>query len=219
MILFTDLKSFEKWLYKTASEMEEKMKRSTEKKMEYEKFTFESPNFENTFQTRDCYLQIRHQPEEADEYVFEISFNYVIVKCHPNAYLDHTIGPTDDLSALFKNFLDFFWKKTTCPECLTGLRDPTMTVCESCIPKRILTEYALEHGIKKEIDVCPVCMERVYFSKLQCGHYIHKSCMVNLSESDWFDDEACESKRLRCPLCRKLISSSDIKSFFMAKEV
>lgn len=213
---FTDMSTFEKWMYRKAMELSQKMDKSREKEMVYEKFLFESPNFDETLETRDCYLQVRQKVEGGKD--FEIAMTYVICKCHPEALFDYVIGPYENLTKLFIEFMNFFWDYTTCPECLIGLRCKEASICKKCIPFRILSEYS-EKYLKKETKQCPICMERVYASKLHCGHFIHKTCMVKLSEEDWFDDLTWQSKSLKCPLCRKLLSSHDIKNFFMAKEI
>jgi len=211
---FTNVQTLERWFYISTKEMEDSINKGEKDTKKTSKgMSYHSPNVDSTFHVWDFFIYTEEM-ETKNNFEYEIVINYSITKCHPEIVHKYTLGPSSDIAFLCKEFLSFFWKYTTCPECLIGLRMLSEEVCSDCIPLKINCEFAVAEGFKSQIDGCPICLEAVYFSKLHCGHFIHKTCMVKLSEDEWYNEESMNLKPLKCPLCRTFLSSSDIKGLF-----
>lgn len=109
---------------------------------------------------------------------------------------------TDVVDAIF----DIFWSYRPCPECLR-LVLKTADVCEVCKYHKMRQQFGLKRGYITALAMCPICQEPVYHTRLECGHYIHHSCVIGLHARTPVD--------MKCPVCRQNISTSDKNRFFI----
>ena len=101
-----------------------------------------------------------------------------------------------------------------CKECFRLTDDPSQC-CQKCMSHKIRNEYALKaRNIVIPPTECAICLDEVYYSRLTCGHYFHKTCFIKQNTSTWFYDDG--SFIMKCPVCRTYISESDKISFFLA---
>ena len=140
-----------------------------------------------------------------------ITIEYRVYHCDYSYILDYEIhglrDAEDVVHAIFHCVLDMH----LCKECFT-LTSSEHQLCNTCIPNRIREEYSRVHRGNTNIDVCTICMETVYTSRIRCGHSFHRTCLIGLCKNRWFDEN---TKPIKCPLCRAEITSEDKYDYFM----
>jgi len=120
---------------------------------------------------------------------------------------------TDIVHAVFHCVIDM----KLCKECF-ALTSSDHQLCPTCIPNKIREDYIKLHRAENEdkmssgSKVCTICMEPVCVSRLRCGHFFHRTCLIRLGRSQWYDDDA---RTIRCPMCRTIITAEDKYDFFM----
>jgi hypothetical protein len=48
-------------------------------------------------------------------------------------------------------------------------------------------EYGFIHKYIDSFPTCCICLEHVYKSKLMCGHYVHKTCLIKTNPKKYFN--------------------------------
>lgn len=160
---------------------------------------------EDTFTVRDIKI-IQNNEEKSTEIII---YYCVLGLGKDDTELKATIEVSEEENKIDAIF-EIFWKYKLCPECLHLIKK-TREVCEDCIFHKMRQQYGLKHGYIDEFTTCPVCRENVYHTRLQCGHFIHHTCLVNLNPFKYF--RRCED--IKCPVCRRPISHSDKNRFFI----
>lgn len=116
-------------------------------------------------------------------------------------------------------FFSIYHKYKLCPECLKLIKNDE-DLCTTCSFHKMRNEFAIQ---KKWADVntiggnCCICCSPVYNTKLKCGHYFHHVCIIQLSPFQWFNNESTETKKLKCPMCRTMLTEYDINRYFRFK--
>lgn len=149
--------------------------------------------------------------KEAGHNTIGITVGYRIYHCDYSYIFDYDIhglrDAEDVVHAVFHCVLDMH----LCKECFM-LTSSEHQLCNTCIPNRIREEYSRVHRGNTNIDVCTICMETVYLSRIRCGHSFHRTCLIGLCKNRWFDEN---TKPIKCPLCRAEITSEDKYDYFM----
>lgn len=140
-----------------------------------------------------------------------VTIKYRVYHCDYSYVLDYEIqglrDAEDIVHAVFHCALDMH----LCKECF-ALTSSEHQLCGSCMPNRIREEYARIHRGNTNIDICTICMETVYTARIHCGHSFHRTCLIRLCKTQWYDDTI---KPIKCPLCRTEITSEDKFDYFM----
>ena len=191
-------------------------------------FPFVCYNKKKTFLVEYVAITLLRQQNSATnenviEKVYEVDMSYTIVKGCPDKdriFREEFTKGQEILEWIMK----ILWFYDLCPECYglmnnEGTEDnieKTKNKCNRCKPYLMLTDYAQKKEWLKGEDIkqCCICFDPVYFSQLQCGHYIHRKCMLQSNPFDYFDEKINSLLVLRCPLCRKMLSIRDKMSIF-----
>lgn len=160
---------------------------------------------EDTFTVRD--IKIIQNPEEKH---VEILIYYTVFHLGKDDNELKARIEVPDSSSKIDAIFDIFWKFKLCPECLHLIRNDK-EVCEDCVFHKMRQQFGMKKGYITEFTKCPVCQENVYHTRLQCGHFIHHTCLINLNPHKYF--RRCED--IKCPVCRRHISHSDKNRFFI----
>lgn len=126
----------------------------------------------------------------------------------------------DVLELIFR----LFYHYKLCPECLRLVERDTTELCEGCSFRRLRNVFGADRGWLKENDGvqeayenCFICCHPVYHTRLQCGHYVHHTCLVEMLPCQWFSGEIGDMKKLRCAVCRKPLTEYDVNRYFRCK--
>lgn len=192
-------------------------------------FPFVCYNKKKTFLVEYVAITLLRQQNSATnenviEKVYEVDMSYTIVKGCPDKdriFREEFTKGQEILEWIMK----ILWFYDLCPECYGLMNnegtdenntEKTKNKCNRCKPYLMLTDYAQKKEWLKGEDIkeCCICFDPVYFSQLQCGHYIHRKCMLQSNPFDYFDEKINSLLVLRCPLCRKMLSIRDKMSIF-----
>jgi len=138
-------------------------------------------------------------------------------------YFDHermlTLPLTTDIKEMMESFFSVLWTHVCCHECLELIPNNTEHgMCRDCLPMYFFWVWGIKENLVPSPPTCSICMESVSYSKLQCGHYFHKTCILRLNPDLWFDPEHYSETHLRCPLCRAPFTHQDHMTFFLAPQ-
>jgi len=167
-------------------------------------------NSAETFRTK--LLTVSMTTTEPSAYT--ASMEYHVLRCDADTTLTHALpdvytSPAD----VFKAFYNLLWTSSLCSECFS-IVSVSETLCSQCYPMRIMYQFGVAHDHTASIPVCSICFDQVYFSKLHCGHYVHKTCFIRVNTERWFS--SYETSELKCPLCRAVVDSQDCYDFFLS---
>jgi hypothetical protein len=168
------------------------------------KLTIKCNDVENTFLTNE----IRICPSDEDEDVVEITVFYYVYHLSQDDEFSTTIEVAQDTCKADAIF-EILWNYKLCPECLKLVKK-TEEVCGDCLYHKMRQQYGLKKQFIETLDTCTICQDPVYNNKLQCGHSIHRSCILGLNTKTWYDKTVC----IQCPVCRKELSAHDKNRFF-----
>lgn len=142
---------------------------------------------------------------------FKGSFQYVVIHCDADASMTFDLpDPFASISEIFAAVYHMLWTTTLCSECYDIVTVPN-NLCNQCYPMRVMHHYGIAHNLTLSIPTCPICFEQVFYTKLHCGHYVHKTCFIKMNNDRWYTYEM----ELKCPICRALINSQDRYDFFL----
>lgn len=165
-------------------------------------------NAENTFKiNRVCF----ETGEEEDVIILIIYYN--VIHCSRDdmvCEIEFNVKEQKRTEIVF----DLLWNYKLCPECLVLIKKES-DVCKTCMFHKIRQQYGIRKGIITEIENCMICQESVYDSKLQCGHWVHQTCLIKLNPGKWYD----ESLQLKCPVCRQSLTEQDEERFFIIPQI
>jgi len=184
-------------------------------------FPFSLDNFKKTFHVDYIVIHVIATPDtDKNTILFEYTFtlSYLIFKTFAEQEHEKEFGPyssIEEFPLFWKDFWELFWKYSPCRECLDCLTDISQSpICSHCQWYMYRNEYGIQHGYLKDHQQCPICFEEVYSSSLTCGHYVHKTCLIQLNPFLWFTEDVKELACMVCPLCRKEMTLSDFQHFF-----
>lgn len=111
-----------------------------------------------------------------------------------------------------------FFHYKLCVECLKLIKDEG-ELCSICTLHKYRNVYAKEKGwLNEQSSNCSICCCPVYNTKLQCGHYIHHTCLIQLLPFQWYYPSDIQTiKKLKCPLCRQSLTEYDLNRYFRCK--
>ena len=109
---------------------------------------------------------------------------------------------------------ELLWNYKLCPECLFLIKKEE-DVCKTCLFHKIRQQYGIRKGYITEIETCMICQEPVYNTRLHCGHWVHRTCIIQLNTGRWYD----ESLELKCPMCRQDLTEQDEEQFFIIQQM
>lgn len=115
-----------------------------------------------------------------------------------------------EFDKIIPSIFDIFWKYKLCPECLQ-LIEQDKSLCKHCIIHKIRQEYGIIQKYLEDHHTCMICQEPVYNIKLQCGHFIHYTCLLQLNPLKWYSSNIIP---LKCSVCRQDISEHDKNKYF-----
>lgn len=136
--------------------------------------------------------------------MYRVSFNYFI----PNVKKEFQFICKKDFrntTQLFEWILEILWVHKRCPECL-GLSENN--ICYACAAVKNSWEFAVAKNYTQYFPVCTICFDSVFTSRLECGHYFHKTCIVEYCRKNTDDV-------LKCPNCRTPFSRLDRQKFYI----
>jgi hypothetical protein len=133
---------------------------------------------------------------------------YRILKCYYYSIETYEIPPQESIEDLLSYFYNLLWNYKLCKECYKIVPD---RFCFECTSMQVFWEWG-KLKFDAEIPQCSICLEDVYHSKLECGHYFHKTCLIKLNPLNWY-----HSKEIKCPNFRKVISEKDVANYFLAE--
>jgi len=87
--------------------------------------------------------------------------------------------------------------------CSLKIHNSQLVKCENTCNDKYCKEHEHKYRLEKPDD-CPVCMEHILETEetpLECGHWIHKGCLV-------------KSVKHTCPLCREKMKDFEIEYIF-----
>ena len=135
---------------------------------------------------------------------YRITLNYK-VKQIQNIFSYQLHKDFKTIYKIFESVLDIVWQKTVCKECFQ-ISDEGL--CNACTAVKHSWEYGIALGHAQYFPVCTICFEPVFSSHLECGHYFHKSCIVEYSKKT-------ERNKLQCPNCRLDFTNFDKLNFYI----
>lgn len=143
----------------------------------------------------------------------DMSVHYHVFHCDMSATMSYEfteLGDVNDMiNALFHVILDL----KPCKECF-HLTDLPEQYCQRCMTHKIRNEYIrVLRNETPPTHECAICLEEVYYSRLNCGHYFHKTCFIKQNPNSWFCIDT--APKIRCPMCRENISHDDKSNFFL----
>lgn len=166
-------------------------------------------------------LRIRHDTEINP--VFHLTFYYSVFKM---STLENRQTKFADIpySDVYLTIQKVFSQAGLCADCL----DLTKPFTEDNTWKCMSCQYIPLLLPSTEERRCPICLDVIVrpLPLLQCGHFIHRLCMAQLLPEKWYHTgsdmsfEDYESlleerrKHLRCPLCRKALTTQDLYQVF-----
>ena len=117
---------------------------------------------------------------------------------------------TKEIKKIMEEIFELLWNYNMCNECFE-LLPPNKSICDYCISSKMFWQYGLIKHYVSDIPICLICLDNCYKAKLECGHYFHKTCFINLNNEDFFD----EKTDIKCPHCRINISQKDKINYFL----
>lgn len=165
-------------------------------------------NVENTFLINRVSFE---NGDDADTIVIVIYYN--VIHCSKDDLISDIEIKREEKNRTEMVF-DLLWEYKLCPECLFLIKKEE-DVCKTCLFHKIRQQYGLRKGYIKEIETCMICQEPVYDTRLHCGHYAHKTCIIKLNPSKWYDD----TLELKCPVCRQEFTEQDEENFFIIQQI
>lgn len=127
------------------------------------------------------------------------------------------VGP-QSTEKIVEYLFGLYYKYKLCPECLK-LVEGDQELCNTCSFHKMRNTFAVEKkwvGADSIADCC-ICCNPVYNTKLKCGHYLHHTCIIQLSPYQWFNTESNDLRKLKCPMCRTALTEYDINRYFRCK--
>jgi hypothetical protein len=166
-------------------------------------------NNDETFQTKSITI---YQDDHDDTFLGIVK--YRVIKCDNETTISYTIEDENlsSITMLLHSFFRLLWTSSICNECFGIVIKPEV-MCKDCQPMKILYSYGIVHNYitNHSVPTCSICFDPVYYSKLKCGHYVHKTCMINMNTSNWFRYE----DEYKCPICRTILTEDDKIQFFL----
>lgn len=170
-------------------------------------FTCEDPH--HLFQIFD--LEFHYHGMSRDK-PFQCVLSYNVFKCHYDSENEHYTHNWATLKECVMEIFHILWTYRPCRECLHLTFWDESQLCKHCLPHKFMKEYGVETGKCAQIDTCAICLDPVYRSHLECGHWYHKSCFIRLHTKEWYESDP--KHVLSCPLCRIPITKQDEHTFF-----
>jgi len=195
---FRELDSFIKMIKEMVDESE-----ITTTTISVVKISINCSDVDNTFMVRDIKL-LRQEDEET----IEMTIYYNVYHFNKRDELSTVIEMSKDME-MEEMIFSIFWMYKLCPECLE-LIPKTKEMCGDCMFHKIRQQYGISKGMIEGYDLCMICQDEVYHTKLQCGHSIHHLCILNLNPKKWYHHEL----KLKCPVCRQPFTDYDKNRFF-----
>eukprot|EP00703_Trepomonas_sp_PC1_P001926 JAP94680.1 CHY zinc finger domain-containing protein [Trepomonas sp. PC1] len=117
-------------------------------------------------------------------------YNYACERCNIFCFLSNSLSPC--------------YHCEKCNQCEVGI-EMYKTNCQNC--NKCFINFQKHICLKDQ--VCPICQDGFENSQdgmiiLPCGHYIHRTCRLQL----------LESQDVKCPICRKLILTGEAKQAY-----
>jgi len=109
------------------------------------------------------------------------------------------------------HILEILWKYQMCTECFYLIPPSTHYLCQYCFPSRLFWEYGIYQKYIDSVPICYICLEPVYKSRLECKHYIHRTCLIQMNPNEYFE----ENQEIQCPCCRQKITRKDKIDYFL----
>jgi hypothetical protein len=102
----------------------------------------------------------------------------------------------ENVEDAIKKILEIPQIYVVCIEC--GAILSKSDVCQNC---EFFKAYGIYHGLVEQI--CAICQEQVYRTKLGCGHMFHYTCLTKL-----------DPVSVKCPVCRTSLSVEEVEDIF-----
>jgi hypothetical protein len=164
-------------------------------------------NIENTFLMNEIEVHLKSQMESS------IDIYYNVFRLSEKMELLTTLKfQFENKEKLIDFIFEILWSYKLCPECLNIIKNKD-ELCYDCTFHKMRQQYGLLKKYINEHYKCMICQENVYNTKLQCGHYIHHTCLLQLHSHKWFSDNI----QMKCGICRQYLTESDKYKYFLIK--
>jgi hypothetical protein len=161
-----------------------------------------------TFQTKSLTVRV---DKDTSTGTYTATLEYRVLRCDADGALTHEMeGTFEKPTEIFQAFYRLLWNSNVCCECYNMVVLPS-TLCSECYPMRIFYQYGMAHQYVPSVPTCSICFDQVYLSKLQCGHYVHKTCLIRMNTERWFSYDT----EIKCPICRAALTSQDKYDYFL----
>lgn len=173
--------------------------------IQYKKYDIVCTNSLNKFRTSNIEIQKNND-------LFKLIVFYRVIHCDFNCIFKFVNKePFESIESLMDFYFNLLWTYTICNECFELIPvDPNYTICIHCIPMRIYWEFGLQHDKTISVPQCSICFDPVYHSHLECKHYFHKNCIIQMNKNSWYYGE-----EISCPVCRSKLSTNDKYHYFL----
>jgi len=169
-------------------------------------YDFICTNALQNYRTKTLTIQIENN------HVYTATLHYRVLRCDSSYFLTHPLKNDDETNGEWKGTL--FFSPILCMECFSIIPS-SQTLCPECYCMRIMYHFGIFHQYTSSVPVCSICFDQVFFSRLHCGHYVHKTCFIKMNSSSWYDYDA----EYKCPICRTVINEEDKLDFFLSYSV
>lgn len=181
-----------------------------------------SPCCDKEYACRFCHDEVEYEDEQDDKLQHKINrydiSMMVCTKCSTRQSIKQYCDNCNecmgnyycDVCHLFDDEDKQQFHCDKCNVCRVGGSDNYVhcDVCNMCIMKDI------EHKCMSITDsVCPVCQDDLFtsitqVSSMQCGHYIHKECLLELLNTSY-----------KCPVCCKSVCDTNLLNNHIEEEI
>jgi hypothetical protein len=164
-------------------------------------------NIENTYIIHEIDIHLKYQMESKIDIYYNVFHLSEKVQLFTSLKFEY-----ENKEKLIHFIFDIFWSYKLCPECLSLIENKN-ELCYDCTFHKMRQQYGLLKKYIHEHHKCMICQEHVYNTKLQCGHYIHHTCLLQLHSYQWF----YETIDIKCGLCRQNLTEYDKHKYFYIK--
>lgn len=204
-VIYDDMEGMKKQIERMIEQQRQPAPNTTEELID---MGFSCENRDQTFLITDVELSAKSGVK------LGIVVTYKVLRCDSTFFMEYSYknlqGAEDVIHAIFH----CVYKMNLCQECF-ALTDSPHRLCSKCVAHKIREEYGRIFLNMQQGEICAICQEIVYTTRLTCGHFFHKTCMVRLNKSRWFSDYCLQTGAIRCPLCRQKLTEEDAYEFFL----
>lgn len=165
-------------------------------------------NVNHTFCISKLFFKKKTHPEDTMLHAY---ISYYPIKSSSDAVLFQDLISDSSVPNVVNAMFDILWTYQLCNECYYLIPSNQSSICKHCQPSKLFWEYGLSRGYVEYIPQCMICLDPVYSSKLDCGHYVHRTCFIQMNPKDQYENNL----EIKCPCCRQSITIRDKSNYFL----